>query len=238
MCTPWPSTAEALVAVQRELALARPEPWWPRHGARAVAGCFVCSQRGRVGPGAAGDPGWAAAALLVDHDCARVAVVTGRAPAPYVSGLLALRDGRLLEAAVRRLPVRPEVLLVNATGRDHPRRAGLALHLGAQLDIPTIGVTAQPLIARGDWPADELGAISHLRIEDDVVGCWLRLRRGVRPLVVHAGWRTDLETAVAVVTAATRDTRTPEPLRQARRAAREARAAGTAGQAISAGSEP
>ena len=118
---------------------------------------------------------------------------------------------------------------MNATGRDHPRRAGLALHLGARLEIPTIGATAQPLIARGDLPADEPGALGLLRIEDEVVGCWLRLKRGVRPLAIHQGWRTDLETAVAVVTSVTRDARTPEPLRQARRAAREARAAGKVG---------
>jgi deoxyribonuclease V len=194
-----------------------------------------------VGPGAAADdPGWAAAALLVDHDRSRVAVVTGRAPAPYVAGLLALRDGPLLEAAVRRLPACPEVLLVNATGRDHPRRAGLALHLGAKLEIPTIGVTSQPLIARGDWPAEEPGAQSLLSIEDGVVGCWLRLRRGVRPIVVNPGWRTDLGTAVAVVTAATRDARTPEPLRHARRAAREARAGGAEppGEGIGASRQP
>ena len=154
-------------------------------------------------------------------------VITGAAPAPYVPGLLALRDGPLLEAAVLRLPARPDVLLANATGRDHPRRAGLALHLGARLDIPTIGVTTQPLLALGEWPLDERGATSVLRVDDDVVACWLRLRRGVRPVVVHPGWRTDLETAVAVVTAVTRDARTPEPIRQARRAAREARAAAT-----------
>src|SRR5437899_459862 len=160
MTTPWPATEEALVAVQRELASVRPAPWRRRHGAGAVGGCFVCFARGRVGPGAAGDPGWAAAALLIDQDPARTAFVSGQAPARYVPGLLAMRDGPLLEAAVRRLPMRPEVLLVNASGRDHPRRAGLALHLGARLEIPTVGVTSQPLIARGDWPADEAGALS------------------------------------------------------------------------------
>ena len=220
----WPGTEEALVAAQRELASACPAPWRAPDGAHAVAGCFVCFSRGRVGAGTAGEPGWAAAALVVGEERARIAVVSGEAPAPYVAGLLALRDGPLLEAAVRRLPSCPEVLLVNATGRDHPRRAGLALHLGARLEIPSIGVTAQPLIARGDWPADDPGAQGLLRIEDDVVGCWLRPRRGVRPIVVHPGWRIDLETAVAVVIASTRDARTPEPLRQARRAAREARA--------------
>jgi deoxyribonuclease V len=178
-----------------------------------------------VGPGAAGDRGWAAAALLAEGEPARIAVAAGRAAAAYAPGLLALRDGPLLEVAVRALPVRPDVLLVNATGRDHPRRAGLALHLGARLDVPTVGVTSQALVARGDWPADEPGAASPLRVDGDVVACWLRPRRGVRPLAVHPAWRTDLETAVAIVRALTRDARTPEPLRRARRAAREARAA-------------
>src|SRR5262249_51954574 len=155
----------------------------------------VCFSRGRVGPGATGEPGWAAAALVAGDGSVQLAVVNGVAPAPYVAGLLALRDGPLLEAAVRGLPACPAVLLVNATGRDHPRRAGLALHLGARLDVPTIGVTDHPLMARGDGPADERGAHGLLRIEDDVVGCWLRPRRGVRPIVVHPGWRMDLETA-------------------------------------------
>jgi len=166
--------------------------------------------------------------VLVEHAPALSAVVAGRAAAPYVAGLLGLRDGPLLEAAVRQLPATPDVLMVNATGRDHPRRAGLALHLGARLEVPTVGVTAEPLIGRGEWPADDAGATSLLRIDEEVVACWLRARRGVRPLVIHPGWRTDLETAVTLVMAATHGTRTPEPLRQARRAAREARAGATA----------
>lgn len=222
MIIPWPTTQDELLGAQRQLVSARPEPWRP-HGSAAVAGCFVCNQRGRAGPGAAGDAAWAAAALVIDQ-VPDLAVVRGRAAASYVPGLLALRDGPLLEAAVRRLAVRPDVLLVNATGSDHPRRAGLALHLGARLELPTVGVTSRPLVARGDWPADEAGAVGLLRIEADVVACWLRLKRGVRPVVVHPGWRIDLETAVAVVMAATRDARTPEPLRLARRGVREARA--------------
>src|SRR5436305_1869658 len=81
----------------------------------------------------------------------------GPAGAAYEPGLLALRAGRLLEDAVRRLPRSPDVLLVNATGRDHPRRAGLALQLGAVLGVPTVGVTHRPLLAAGEWPADEIG---------------------------------------------------------------------------------
>ena len=155
-------------------------------------------------------------------------IVPGRAAAAYEPGLLALREGPLLEAAIRRLPLPPEVLIVNATGRDHPRRAGLALHLGARLSVPTIGVTRRPLLAVGASPPDVRGATSPLRIGEEVVGYWLRTKRGTRPLAVHPAWRTDPETAVAVVITLTRRWRTPEPLRLARRAARLARGRGAA----------
>jgi deoxyribonuclease V len=129
-----------------------------------------------------------------------------------------------LEAAVRAASGAPDVLLVDATGRDHPRRAGLALHLGAVLDVPTVGVTHRPLLATGGWPPDETGASAPLVLEGEIVGAWLRTRAGTRPLAVHSAWRTDTDTAVAVVTASLSGRRTPEPLRLARTLAREARA--------------
>ena len=118
----------------------------------------------------------------------------------------------------------PDVLLVDATGRDHPRRAGLALHLGAVLDLPTVGITHRPLLAAGERPPDARGTTSPLTIGGTVVGCWLRTRPGTRPLAVHAAWRTDPETAERVVTETLGGWRTPEPLRIARRLARVARA--------------
>jgi deoxyribonuclease V len=117
------------------------------------------------------------------------------------------------------------MLLVDGTGRDHPRRAGLALHLGAVLDLPTVGVTHRPLGAAGKWPPDERGARSPLLLDGEQVGYWLRTRAGTRPLAVHAAWRTDAETAAEVVLSACR-LRTPEPLRRARRRARRARSGG------------
>jgi deoxyribonuclease V len=214
----WPETAEELRAAQAELARAAPTP--RRIGPEALVGaCFVCSIRGKRGAGEAGDPAWAAAALTDG----RIAVVEGRAGAPYGPGLLALREGPLLEAAVRALSQPPDVLIVDATGRDHPRRAGLALHLGAMLEVPSLGVTHRPLTASGDWPGDERGARTPLRIGNEIVGCWLRTRPGTRPLAVHAGWRVDVDTAAEIVLAHSR-WRTPEPLRLARRAARTARA--------------
>lgn len=189
-----------------------------------IGACAVCFPRGGTGRGAAGDRAWAGAAALRGRRVPAAGLVAGRAGAPYAAGLLALREGPLLEAAVRRLAVRPDVVLADATGRDHPRGAGLALQLGAVLDLPTVGVTHRPLLAAGAWPADTRGARSVLLLAGAPVGAWLRTRVAARPLAVHAGWRTDTDTAVAVVLAACRGHRTPEPLRHARRLARTARA--------------
>jgi deoxyribonuclease V len=207
------------MAWQDELARRRGRPW-AAAPASVVGACWICFPRGASGAGDRGDPAWAAAVARGD-----TAIVKGKAGAPYIPGLLALREGALLEAAVRELPRAPDVLLVDATGRDHPRRAGLATSLGAALDLPTVGVTHRPLLADGGWPAERRGAVAPLRIGRETVGCWLRVRAGLRPLAVHPGWRTDLDTAVAVVLGATTRVRTPEPLRRARTLARRARAA-------------
>ena len=219
----WPADAEALKARQRRLAAVTPTPWEPPASGLRVGGCWVCFPRGYAGPGEAGDPAWSAAVVLSGGRLIDEAVAAGAAGAPYVPGMLALRVGALLEEVARALDTAPDVLLVDGTGLDHPRRAGLALHLGAALDVPTVGVTHRPLLARGPWPGDVRGDRGPLSIDDEVVACWVRTRPGVRPLAVHPGWRTDLDTVVGVVLGSARH-RTPEPLRVARRAARAARA--------------
>jgi deoxyribonuclease V len=222
-------TAEELARVQRELAALTPPSWWPSGPRPLVAGCFVCFGRSGTSCVGEGELGWAAAALLAgDRRPVGTAVVTGTAGAPYEPGLLALREGPLLAAAVRALPELPEVVVANASGRDHPRGAGLALHLGAVLDLPSVGVTDRPLLASGHEPGPERGATSPLLLDGAEVARALRTRAGARAIVVHSGWRTDLEMAVTVVGASTRRARTPEPLRRARRAARLARASAEA----------
>ncbi len=222
----WPETPLELIRFQQELASSRPAPWRPSSPRPLVAGCFVCFAHGASGPGDAGERGWAGATLMRgDRHLAGTAVVRGRAGPPYRPGLLALREGQLLEAAVRALPAKPEVVIANAAGRDHPQGAGLALHLGAVLDLPSVGLTDRPLLAAGAEPGPERGATSPLLLDGVEVARRLRTRVGARPLVVHPGWRTDLDTAVSVVLAAIRRARTPEPLRGARREARRARAA-------------
>jgi deoxyribonuclease V len=214
----WPATVAELAAEQERLAAEVWTPWRPH--ARAVVGAtFVCFSQVDEGRGEVGDNGYVAAAVKEE-----VAVVSGAAGAGYEPGALALREGELLERAVRALPTQPEVLIVDATGRDHPLRCGLALHLGAVLDVPTVGITHRPLAAVGDWPPDERGATSPLRLGYEHVGYWLRTKKGTRPLAVHAGWRTGPEIAVEVILNATGSSRTPEPLRRARTAARRLRA--------------
>jgi deoxyribonuclease V len=230
------------------------DPWTPSIGGDLLGGCFVASRRGAVGPGRGGDWLWAAAVVWRQpepdpsaprartpdrhlrgateatgqprraDDVLAQAVVKARAPSPYLPGLLAARDGPVLADALSALGVCPEVVLLDAAGADHPRRAGLAVHLGAALSVPTIGVTRRPLVATGRRPDLRRGERSPLTVGGRCVAYWVCTRDGTQPLVAHAGWRTTPETAARVVLdASTAAARTPVPLQEARRVAREAR---------------
>jgi len=230
--TPWPASPDELIDAQRALAAeiadqrradwAAPLSLPSRHP--AVGACVVLFPRGQTGRGARGDPAWAAAAVLRGRLVIAEATLAGEAAGPYIPGLLALREGPCLEAAVRALAIRPDVLLVDATGADHPRRAGLALQLGALTELATVGVTHRPLLAKGHWPRDEPGAHSPLTLDGACVGAWVRTRAGARPVAVHPGWRTTLDVAIEVVLLCSIGHRTPEPFRHARKLARIARA--------------
>jgi deoxyribonuclease V len=218
----WPRDQRGLEVLQEELARSAPAaPHWlpPTDRPIAVAGLFFASSTREP------DRGWAGAAVVQDGRTTRSAVVSGEPGAPYVPGYLALREGRLLELAARRLDRGYDVLMVNGTGRDHPRGAGLALHLGALLGVPTIGVTDRSLVAEALGEPGEVRA-SHtpLVAGGETVGMVVRTRARAKPLVAHAAWRTDPDIAVAVVLGASGPARTPEPIRRARQLARLARA--------------
>ncbi len=198
----WPDSAEELERLQLRVAGdAARAPLWTPPQEPAVGAVFAATQRGTAGQGEPGDPAWIAAVAMRNGRVLGWAIVRGHFPAPYQPGLLALREGALLERAVRALEPAPDVLVVNATGPDHPRAAGLALHLGWALDVPTIGITDRLLTGGA-------GAI--------------RMGPG-RGIWVHPGWRTDAVTAASLVEPLF-DKRTPAPLREARRLARTARA--------------
>ncbi|HTP51976.1 MAG TPA: endonuclease V [Anaeromyxobacteraceae bacterium] len=215
---PWPGTPEELVREQERLAALACEPWQPSR-APLLGACAVVS-----GPAGREDALWAAALLFSSGETMATATAAARTAEPFRAGRLALREGPVLEAAVRALARRPDVLLVAAAGRDHPLRAGLALHVGALLDLPTVGVTDRPLLATGEEPGAERGAVAPLRLGGEVVASWVRTRGGARPVVAHAAWRTSAETASEVVLESSRTGRWPEPIRAARRLARDMRA--------------
>jgi deoxyribonuclease V len=226
----WPPDARALRAMQEALAAAAPPPWTRPEGAFLAAGAAVVSGRGGRGVGRGGEVAYAGAALFAidegpPREVAAVAV-RGAAGAPYEAGALALREGPLLEAAVRALPQRADVVLVHAAGRDHPRRAGLALMLGAVLGMPSAGVTSRPLVATGALPAAAAGARTPLALGGEVVAYLLRTRADARPVVAHAGWRTSADIAAELVLRACGGFRQPEPIRRALEVARAERGRG------------
>jgi deoxyribonuclease V len=176
----WPADRDGVIAEQRRLAVASPPECQPASRDVAIGACAVCFARGQTGAGARGDRAWAAAAVIRGRRVVCDATIDGQAGARYEPGLLGLREGPILEAAVRTLPFPPDVLLVDATGRDRPRRAGMALQLGAVLGLPTVRVARRPLLASGDWPDDRRGATAPLLLDGERVGAWLRTR--ARPL--------------------------------------------------------
>ncbi len=141
---------------------------------------------------------------------------------PYVPGLLSFREAPAILAALDRLPERPDLLLVDGQGRAHPRRFGLACHLGVLADLPTIGVAKSRLVGTHDEPGEARGARSPLLHKGEMIGVVLRTRARVRPVFVSVGHRIGLETAVELVLAAAPRYRLPEPIREADRLTRRA----------------
>jgi deoxyribonuclease V len=167
---------------------------------------------------------------LPDLRVVETAGATARAAMPYIPGLLGFREIPALLAAWEKLGTKPDLLLVDGHGVAHPRRLGIAAHLGVVLDVPAIGVAKSVLVGAEDPPlAEEAGAETPLVWRGERIGAALRTRRRANPLYVSVGHRVSLETAVAWVRRATGGYRLPEPTRQAHLAANAVRVAEAAG---------
>ncbi len=151
---------------------------------------------------------------------------------PYVPGLLSFRELPAVLEALERLSALPDLLLCDGQGIAHPRRLGIAAHLGVLTDLPAIGVGKTRLIGAHDEVPLARGAWSALRDGDEVIGAVLRTRAGVKPVYVSIGHRVSLETAVELVLQAAPRYRLPEPIRRADQLAsrRKAFAAETQGR--------
>ena len=134
---------------------------------------------------------------------------------PYVPGLLSFRESPVLLAAFARLRVEPDVILIDGHGMAHPRRFGIACHLGLLLDTPTIGCAKSILVGEAEEPGTQAGSTSPLVDKGETVGVALRTRDHVRPIYVTIGHRVSLETAVRIVAQCTDGFRIPKPTREA-----------------------
>ncbi len=140
-------------------------------------------------------------------------------PFPYIPGLLSFREGPVLEEAFRRLEHEPDVFIFDGMGRAHPRRIGIATHMGLWLQRPTIGCGKTLLTGKYVEPPDERGAQTDLVDRGEVIGVILRTRAGVKPVYISVGHLADLLTSVELVMRCTSRYRLPEPIRFAHNAA-------------------
>jgi len=145
---------------------------------------------------------------------------------PYIPGLLSFREVPALLEALDRLSAPPDLLLCDGQGLAHPRRFGLACHLGVLSGLPSIGVAKSRLIGDHGPLGPAQGDRTWLWDGDEIIGCLLRTRREVRPLYVSLGHRISLETAIRYVLACTTRYRLPETTRQAHRLASPPRSGG------------
>ncbi|MGB9627237.1 MAG: deoxyribonuclease V [Thermodesulfobacteriota bacterium] len=143
------------------------------------------------------------------------AIVQGESSFPYIPGLFSFREGPILIEAFQRLKVRPDLLVLEGHGIAHPRRLGLASHLGLWLDLPTIGCAKTSLLKGFDQPNQSKGSFKWIFLNGEKVGAVLRTRRGVKPVYVSPGHRIDLKSSVQIIFSTCSRTRIPEPLRQA-----------------------
>jgi len=134
---------------------------------------------------------------------------------PYIPGLLSFRELPVLLEAFRKLQTVPDLVLADGQGIAHPRRLGLASHLGIWLDLPTIGCAKSRLVGEAEEVADERGSSLPLFDRGDVIGWVLRTRTGVKPLYVSPGHLVDFSTASRMTLACGGGYRLPEPTRQA-----------------------
>ncbi|MCF2537244.1 endonuclease V [Streptomyces sp. FB2] len=222
----WPATEEEARAVQDELRrrVVLDEPG-PAPGTGHVTGVDVAydDERDVV----------AAAAVVLDAatlDVVAESTAVGRISFPYVPGLLAFRELPTVLAALDALPCPPGLVVCDGYGLAHPRRFGLASHLGVLTGLPTIGVAKNPFTFTYDAPATRRGSATPLLAGSEEVGSALRTQDGVKPVFVSVGHRTTLPRARAHVLTLTPKYRLPETTRHAdtlcRRALKEATASG------------
>ncbi|MEE8349348.1 MAG: deoxyribonuclease V [Acidobacteriota bacterium] len=152
------------------------------------------------------------------------AVAKSPTPFPYVPGLLSFREIPVILKAIEKLSTLPDLIYVDGHGQAHPRRFGIASHLGLWLKHPTIGIGKSRLCGEFREPGQSRGASTRLIHRQEVIGRVLRTRQGVKPIFVSVGYGLPLEECVRWTLAVTPRFRLPEPIRQADRLSEKSKA--------------
>ena len=210
----WDISPEEALALQERLRpLVRQTPALALDQIHTVAGVDVAYTEATDGPvvGRAAVSVWSLPGLEEIERATAVQPVRFR----YVPGLLSFREAPAALAALERLRARPDVLLCDGQGYAHPRRFGLACHLGVLLDCPCVGCAKTWLTGTYAEPGPNGGDWSPLREGDELIGAAVRTRARIKPVYVSVGHQIDLLSAIALVLRCTHGFRLPEPLRAA-----------------------
>lgn len=209
----WPKTTQAAVALQRQLAGAvRCEPI--RGAVKTVCGvdcAFAPAHHLAI-----------AAAVVLSYPQGRVVeTVSAACPIefPYVPGLLSFREAPVCLQAIKKLQTRPDLFIIDGQGIAHPRRLGLASHLGLWLDCPTIGCAKSWLCGQFVMPSTQKGDVQLLELDGQPIGAVVRTQANTKPLFVSVGNRCQLDEAITWTLRLVGRFRLPEPTRQAHIAA-------------------
>ena len=205
----WDLTPKEAIALQRELAaqVIDDEPL-PLDAIALVGGVDVSVKE---------NVSRAAVVVLTYPELRVIESVTASTPTPfpYIPGLLSFREGRVILDAMNKLKATPDVFIFDGQGRAHPRRIGIASHVGLFIDVPTIGCAKSVLTGKfGALPAAK-GAWVPLEDAGEVIGAVLRTRDNVAPVYISVGHRATLDTARELALRTTTRYRLPEPIRAA-----------------------
>src|SRR5712692_5996611 len=206
----WNLQLDAAVALQRELAARVIRTDALKGEVRRVAGVDMAINEGN-------NKARAAVVLLTYPELEVVEQHVYEEPIrmPYIPGLLSFREIPCILGAFDLLKQQPELVMVDGQGIAHPRRLGIASHLGLWLDLPTIGCAKSILTGHHDPLSEEAGAWVPLKADKEVIGAALRTRSRVKPMIISLGHRIGLETSLRFVLACCRGYRLPEPTRLA-----------------------
>ncbi len=209
---PWRVTIEQARDIQQSLRerVVREDAFGPVKLVAGVDVGFPSRERAR-----------AAVAVLSFPDLEPVASAVARRAArfPYVPGYLSFREVPAVLAALEKLRTPPDLILCDGQGYAHPRRLGIACHLGVVTGIPTVGVAKTRLIGAYAEPGPHRGAWEPLHDRGEIIGAVLRSRDRVKPLFVSSGHRVSLASAIELVLRCCRRYRLPETTRAAHRLA-------------------